>query len=85
MVRKFAAVIAALLLIPAVATGGMEWKDETPALKVLKTYTDNINKLLTETGEHPINSFLMCLALRRQWRYGRKCRGRGMWMKTSSR
>ena len=62
MVRKFAAVIAALLLIPAVATGGMEWKDETPALKVLKTYTDNINKLLTETGEHPINSLFSCFS-----------------------
>ena len=62
MVRKFAAVIAALLLIPAAATAGMEWKDETPALKTLKTYTENVNKLLMETGEHPINSLFSCFS-----------------------
>ncbi len=60
MVKKFAAVIAALLLIPVVATAGMEWKEDTPALKILKTYTENVNKLLMEAGEHPINSLFSC-------------------------
>ena len=60
MVRKIAAAVAALLLIPAIAMARMEWKDETPALKILKTYTESISKLLTETGEHPINSLFSC-------------------------
>lgn len=62
MVRRVAAVIAALLLIPAVAMGGVEWKEETPALKILKTYTEKVNKLLMETGEHPINSLFSCFS-----------------------
>ena len=60
MVRKIAAAAVALLLIPAIAMAGMEWKDETPALKILKSYTESISKLLTETGEQPINSLFSC-------------------------
>ena len=61
MVRKIAAVLAALILVPAAAlAAGMRWQDDTPALKILKTYTENINKLLTEAGEQPINSLFSC-------------------------
>ena len=60
MVRRIAAVAAAVLLIPAIVMAGMKWNDETPALKMLKTYTENINKLLTEAGEKPINSLFSC-------------------------
>ena len=60
MVRKIAAVMAALMLIPALAAAGMQWREDTPALKMLKNYTENINKLLTEAGEQPINSLFSC-------------------------
>ena len=63
MVRKIAAVLAALILVPAAAlAAGMRWQDDTPALKILKTYTENINKLLTEAGEQPINSLFSCFS-----------------------
>ena len=59
MVRRIAAVLAVLILIPAAAAGA-QWRDDTPALKILKNYTENINKLLTEAGEQPINSLFSC-------------------------
>ncbi len=60
MVRKIAAMILALLMIPAAAFAGMQWREDTPALSILKTYTDSINKLLTESGEQPVNSLFSC-------------------------
>lgn len=60
MVRKIAAMILALLMIPAAALAGMQWREDTPALAILKTYTENINKLLTESGEQPVNSLFSC-------------------------
>ena len=60
MVRKIAAMAAALILIPVIATSAVQWRDDTPALKTLKNYTENINKLLTEAGEQPINSLFSC-------------------------
>ena len=60
MVKKTAAVIAALLLIPAVALAGTQWLEDTPALILLKQYTDSISRLLTEAGELPVNSLFSC-------------------------
>ena len=60
MVRRIAAVLAVLLIIPATSLAGMKWRDDTPALQTLKTYTENISKLLTEAGEQPINSLFSC-------------------------
>ena len=60
MVKRIAAGIIALLLIPAAAMAGMQWREDTPALKTLKTYTESINGLLTEAGEQPINSLFSC-------------------------
>ena len=60
MVKRIAAVITALLLIPAAALAGLQWREDTPALSILKNYTESINKLLTETGEQPINSLFSC-------------------------
>ena len=60
MVKKIAALIAVLLLIPAAATGTMQWQDDTPALILLREYTENISKLLTEAGELPVNSLFSC-------------------------
>ena len=60
MVKRIAAVISALLLIPAAALAGLQWREDTPALGILKNYTESINKLLTETGEQPINSLFSC-------------------------
>ena len=53
-------ILTALILIPVIALAGMQWRDDTPALKILKNYTENINKLLTEAGEQPINSLFSC-------------------------
>ena len=53
-------IITALILIPVIAMAGMQWRDDTPALKILKNYTEAINKLLTEAGEQPINSLFSC-------------------------
>ena len=60
MVRRIAAVLLALLLIPAAAAAGMQWKEDTPALTILKNYTENVNRLLTEAGEQPINRLFAC-------------------------
>ena len=62
MVKRLAALLAALILlfVAAAAAAGMQWRDDTPALKTLKTYTESINKLLTEAGEQPINSLFSC-------------------------
>ena len=48
MVRRTAVILTALILIPVIALAGMQWRDDTPALKILKNYTENINKLSTE-------------------------------------
>ena len=56
MVKRIAAALAALLMIPAAALAGLEWRDDTPAMSLLKTYTENVNRLLEESGEQPINS-----------------------------
>ena len=56
MVRRILAGAAALLLIPALALAGLEWREDTPAMKTLKTYTEKVNQALAENGEQPINS-----------------------------
>jgi len=60
MVKRIAAAAAALLLIPAAALAGLSWREDSPALVILKNYTENINRLLTENGEQPINSLFSC-------------------------
>ena len=55
MVKRIIALLAALLLVSS-AGAGLKWREDTPALKMLKTYTENVNRLLAENGEQPINS-----------------------------
>ena len=43
MVKRIAAVIAALLLIPAAALAGLQWREDTPALSILKNYTESMS------------------------------------------
>ena len=57
MVKRIIGIIAViLLLLPAAATASLKWSEETPAMTVLKEYTEEINALLTEHNESPINS-----------------------------
>lgn len=56
MVKRIAAALTVLILIPAAALAGLVWREDTPAMSMLKTYTENVNRLLTETGEQPVNS-----------------------------
>ena len=56
MVRRIAAGFIALLLIPAAALASLVWREDTPAMTTLKNYTENVNRLLTENGEQPVNS-----------------------------
>ena len=55
MVKRIIALLAALLLVSS-AGAELKWREDTPALKMLKTYTENVNRLLAENGEQPINS-----------------------------
>ena len=56
MVRRITAGVIALLLIPAAALASLGWREDTPAMTTLKKYTENVNRLLTENGEQPVNS-----------------------------
>lgn len=56
MVKRIAAGITVLLMIPALALASLPWREDTPAMQMLKQYTENVNRLLTETGGQPINS-----------------------------
>ena len=60
MVRRVAAVVIALLLIPAIASAGMKWDQSTPALKMMKNYIETASELLKENGEKPINRLFEC-------------------------
>ena len=48
MVRRLAAVMMILALLTGTAAAELKWPDSTPALQILKNYTENANKLLTE-------------------------------------
>lgn len=57
MVRRIAAALmAAVLLLPAAALAALKWSEETPGLVLLKEYTENVNEILTEAGESPVNT-----------------------------
>ena len=56
MVKRIAAALAAILLLPSAALAALQWREDTPAMKMLKTFTEKVNQLLTEAGEQPINS-----------------------------
>ena len=57
MVKRFAALWAALLMmVPVFAGADMEWKLETDGQKLLKEYTEHVNQLLMQAGEMPVNS-----------------------------
>lgn len=45
----------ALALLPA-ARAELKWREDTPAMTTLKQYTEQVNRVLTEKGESPINS-----------------------------
>jgi len=62
MVKRIVTLLICLiLLVPsAMASSELKWNDSTPALIVLKNYIDNVNRLLKETGESPVNSLFGC-------------------------
>ena len=49
-----------LALLTGTAAAELKWPDSTPALQILKKYTENTNRLLAENGETPINSLFAC-------------------------
>ena len=57
MVKRIALLLLAILL--ALPAGGslaeLKLRDKTPAQKMLKTYMENVNAFLEESGELPIN------------------------------
>lgn len=56
MVKRTIRMAAVLLLIPAMALASLSWREDTPAMTMLKEYTERVNQLLAEAGEYPINS-----------------------------
>ena len=56
MVRRILCVTAVLLLLPVLALADLKWREDTPAMTLLKEYTVSLNKALTEHGEYPVNS-----------------------------
>lgn len=56
MVRRILRTAAVLLLIPAIAAAALKWREDSPAMTVLKEYTEQANQLLTQAGESPVNS-----------------------------
>ena len=56
MVRRILRVTAVLLLLPVLALADLKWREDTPAMTLLKQYTESMNQLLLEHGEYPVNS-----------------------------
>ena len=56
MVRRLAALAAALLLLPAAARGDIPWKQNTEGQRLLKTYVEAADQYLLAFGEQPVNS-----------------------------
>ncbi|MCR5297199.1 MAG: hypothetical protein K6E17_07285 [Clostridiales bacterium] len=54
--RLCAALLAALLLIPGITLGDMEWKEDTPAQVILRNYIELANAYLPDQGETEINT-----------------------------
>lgn len=56
MVRRlFVLVLALLILATGTACSDIEWEPETDAQRYLKAYIDNVNQILSEKGERPVN------------------------------
>ena len=60
MVKRIAAFLLAVLLVPAAALTELKWTGDTPALKELKAYIEKVNGLLQDKGEMPVNSLFSC-------------------------
>ena len=56
MVKRILCAALALMLLPALATAELKWREDTPAMTLLKEYIETVNKLLAEHGEYPVNS-----------------------------
>ena len=50
------AMTAAVLLAVPGALADLKWREDSPAMTLLKQYTENVNAILTEHGESPVNS-----------------------------
>ena len=51
MVKRILCAALALMLLPALATAELKWREDTPAMTLLKEYIETVNKLLAEHGE----------------------------------
>ena len=56
MVKRIIRIIAAALLLPVLALAAPQWKEDTPAMAMLRDFTGKVNEILQEHGEGPINS-----------------------------
>ena len=56
MVKRILSIIAVMLLLPVFASASMKWREDSPAQKILKEYTERVNELLIRAGENPINT-----------------------------
>lgn len=56
MVKHIIRIIAAALLLPVLALAAPQWKEDTPAMAMLRDFTGKVNEILQEHGEGPINS-----------------------------
>lgn len=55
MVKRICALLLVLLLLTGSSYADLKLRDSTPAQKALKTYLNNVNGFLTESGELEIN------------------------------
>ena len=55
-IRRAVCVAAVLILLPVIALADLTWREESPAMTILKNYILTVNEVLTENGESPVNS-----------------------------
>lgn len=55
MVKRLCALLLALLLLPGCGLADLKLRDSTPAQKALKTYMQNVNGFLSDSGEEIFN------------------------------
>ena len=56
MVKRLSALILAIILLCGSSLADLNWKEDTPGQKLLKSYITNVNGFLAENGEQQINS-----------------------------
>ncbi|MGN0778912.1 MAG: hypothetical protein ACI4MJ_07185 [Aristaeellaceae bacterium] len=60
MIKRLAAVLVSLLLLPLSALCDIAWPDETPAQQQLHAYISRVNDNLTQLGQPSVNRLFEC-------------------------